>query len=78
MQHESEPAKYERLYNLRKKQIDKTDKSKEDYEFEMSFLGAPSPSLKSLDTEGRVIYAGSFSKSLFSISSPFSDVLDLS
>lgn len=37
----------------------------DDYEFEMSFLGAPSPSLKSLDTEGRVIYAGSFSKSLF-------------
>jgi GntR family transcriptional regulator/MocR family aminotransferase len=31
----------------------------------MSFLAAPSPSLKSLDTEGRVIYAGSFSKSLF-------------
>lgn len=37
----------------------------DDYEFEMSFLRAPSPSLKSLDTEGRVIYIGSFSKSLF-------------
>ncbi len=37
----------------------------DDYEFEMSFLGAPSPALKSLDTEGRVIYVGSFSKSLF-------------
>jgi GntR family transcriptional regulator/MocR family aminotransferase len=37
----------------------------DDYEFEMSFLGAPSPSLKSLDSEGRVIYVGSFSKSLF-------------
>ncbi|MBT0956668.1 PLP-dependent aminotransferase family protein [Alphaproteobacteria bacterium KMM 3653] len=37
----------------------------DDYEFELSFLGAPHPALKSLDTEGRVIYAGSFSKSLF-------------
>ncbi|MEM9549844.1 MAG: PLP-dependent aminotransferase family protein [Pseudomonadota bacterium] len=37
----------------------------DDYEFEMSFLGPPSPALKSLDTEGRVIYVGSFSKSLF-------------
>ena len=31
----------------------------------MSFLKASSPALKSLDSEGRVIYAGSFSKSLF-------------
>jgi GntR family transcriptional regulator/MocR family aminotransferase len=37
----------------------------DDYEFEMSFLDAPSPALKSLDDEGRVIYVGSFSKSLF-------------
>lgn len=37
----------------------------DDYEFEMSFLKAPSPSLKSLDQTGRVIYVGSFSKSLF-------------
>lgn len=37
----------------------------DDYEFEMSFLDSPSPALKSLDTEGRVIYVGSFSKSLF-------------
>lgn len=37
----------------------------DDYEFEMSFLSAPLPALKSLDTDGRVIYAGSFSKSLF-------------
>ena len=37
----------------------------DDYEFEMSFLGPPSPALKSLDREGRVIYVGSFSKSLF-------------
>ena len=31
----------------------------------MSFLKSPSPSLKSLDKNGRVIYVGSFSKSLF-------------
>ena len=37
----------------------------DDYEFEMSFLKSPSPALKSLDKEGRVIYVGSFSKSLF-------------
>ena len=37
----------------------------DDYEFEMSFLKAASPALKSLDEEGRVIYVGSFSKSLF-------------
>ncbi len=37
----------------------------DDYEFEMSFLGPPLPALKSLDREGRVLYAGSFSKSLF-------------
>lgn len=37
----------------------------DDYEFEMSFLKSPSPSLKSLDKNGRVIYVGSFSKSLF-------------
>ena len=37
----------------------------DDYEFELSFLAAPSPALKSLDRDGRVIYIGSFSKSLF-------------
>ncbi len=37
----------------------------DDYEFEMAFLTAPSPSLKSLDRDGRVIYVGSFSKSIF-------------
>lgn len=37
----------------------------DDYEFEMSFLNAPSPALKSLDRDGRVIYVGSFSKSIF-------------
>ncbi len=37
----------------------------DDYEFEMSFLKPPFPALKSLDKDGRVIYVGSFSKSLF-------------
>jgi GntR family transcriptional regulator/MocR family aminotransferase len=36
----------------------------DDYEFEMSYLGPPSPALKSLDEDGRVIYVGSFSKTL--------------
>ena len=37
----------------------------DDYEFEMAFLGAPLPALKSLDEDGRVIYVGSLSKALF-------------
>jgi GntR family transcriptional regulator / MocR family aminotransferase len=37
----------------------------DDYEFEMSFLKPVAPALKSLDREGRVIYVGSFSKSIF-------------
>lgn len=37
----------------------------DDYEFEMSFVSPPSPALKSLDKEGRVIHIGSFSKTLF-------------
>ena len=37
----------------------------DDYDFEMSYLGPSAPALKSLDTQGRVLYIGSFSKSLF-------------
>ncbi|PRD55581.1 PLP-dependent aminotransferase family protein [Phyllobacterium myrsinacearum] len=37
----------------------------DDYEFEMSFLAPPSPALKAFDRKGRVLYIGSFSKSLF-------------
>lgn len=37
----------------------------DDYEFELAFMSQASPALKSLDTDGRVIYIGSFSKSLF-------------
>ena len=36
----------------------------DDYEFETNYRGTPQPALKSLDTEGRVIYVGSLSKSL--------------
>ena len=37
----------------------------DDYEFENSYHTPASPALKSLDRNGRVIYVGSFSKSLF-------------
>ncbi|MEM9710097.1 MAG: PLP-dependent aminotransferase family protein [Pseudomonadota bacterium] len=37
----------------------------DDYEFELAFDRSPSPSLKSLDGAGSVVYIGSFSKSLF-------------
>ena len=37
----------------------------DDYDFEMAFLGAPQPALKSRDRTGRVIHIGSFSKSLY-------------
>ena len=37
----------------------------DDYEFEISSKKLASPALKSLDSDGRVIYVGSFSKSLF-------------
>lgn len=37
----------------------------DDYDYEMSYLAPPMPALKSLDQNGRVIYLGSFSKSLF-------------
>ena len=37
----------------------------DDYEFELAYLKPPMPALKSLDADGRVIYVGSFSKSLF-------------
>lgn len=54
-----------RLALLERAQCDDFVIVEDDYEFEMSFLRPAAPSLKSLDTEGRVIYVGSFSKSLF-------------
>lgn len=37
----------------------------DDYEFETNFVSPPSPALKSLDRDGRVIYVGSLSKTIF-------------
>jgi len=37
----------------------------DDYEFETNYMGSPTPALKSLDRDGRVIYIGSLSKTLF-------------
>ncbi len=37
----------------------------DDYELEANYVGKPLPALKSLDQDGRVIYVGSFSKTLF-------------
>ncbi|MEZ5926022.1 MAG: PLP-dependent aminotransferase family protein [Hyphomicrobiaceae bacterium] len=37
----------------------------DDYEFETNYVNEPCPALKSLDDDGRVIYVGSFSKTLF-------------
>jgi len=37
----------------------------DDYDFELGFLQKPAPALKSLDKFDRVLYVGSFSKSLF-------------
>jgi len=37
----------------------------DDYESETNYAGAPTPALKSLDTDGRVVYVGSLSKTLF-------------
>ncbi|MEM7523493.1 MAG: PLP-dependent aminotransferase family protein, partial [Pseudomonadota bacterium] len=37
----------------------------DEYDFEMNFFSAPRKSLKATDEDGRVIYIGSFSKSIF-------------
>ena len=37
----------------------------DDYDYEMSYISPSLPALKSLDPRGRVIYVGSFSKSIF-------------
>ncbi len=37
----------------------------DDFESEMNYLGAPVPAMKAQDNEGRVIYLGSLSKSMF-------------
>ncbi len=37
----------------------------DDYEYETNYMGDPCPALKSMDGQGRVIYVGSLSKTLF-------------
>ncbi len=37
----------------------------DDYEWETNYVAEPTPALKSMDTDGRVIYVGSLSKTLF-------------
>ena len=37
----------------------------DDYEFETNYIGRPTPALKSMDRNGRVVYVGSLSKTLF-------------
>ncbi|MFJ3671492.1 PLP-dependent aminotransferase family protein [Streptomyces sp. NPDC090106] len=51
-----------RLDILRRAQREDFVVIEDDYDSEMRFRGRPTPSLKSLDTEGRVIYVGTFSK----------------
>jgi GntR family transcriptional regulator/MocR family aminotransferase len=52
-----------RIELLRRAEADDLLVIEDDYETETSFTGAPSPALKSLDRNGRVIYVGSLSKS---------------
>lgn len=54
-----------RLQLLNKAEQDDFIIIEDDYEFERSFLTPPSPTLKSMDKSGRIIYLGSFSKSIF-------------
>jgi len=37
----------------------------DDYESETNYIGKPTPALKSMDRDGRVVYVGSLSKTLF-------------
>ena len=37
----------------------------DDYDSELRYFGRPVPALRSLDNEGRVVYLGSFSSTLF-------------
>lgn len=56
----------ERRTDLIKKAIEKDIIIiEDDYEFETNYVNEPTPALKSLDTEGNVLYVGSLSKSLF-------------
>ncbi|WP_341664581.1 PLP-dependent aminotransferase family protein [Vibrio sp.] len=55
----------ERRLNLLQKAVDHDlVLIEDDYECELNFYSTPTPALKSLDNEGRVIYVGSLSKTL--------------
>jgi len=56
-------AKRERL--LQKASEDDFIIVEDDYDFEIRFLSNPTKSIKAIDKEGRVVYLGSFSKSMF-------------
>ncbi len=54
----------------RRKLLDRANKEnfiifEDDYETEFNYTDSPTPALKSLDSDGRVFYIGSFSKNLF-------------
>ena len=50
---------------LERAAINDTVLIEDDYEFETNYVGRQTPALKSMDEDGRVIYVGSLSKSLF-------------
>jgi GntR family transcriptional regulator / MocR family aminotransferase len=54
-----------RLALLKKAQEQNTLVIEDDYEFETNYVNEPCPALKSLDDDGRVIYVGSLSKTMF-------------
>jgi len=54
-----------RIELLKMAEANETIIIEDDYEFETNYVNEPCPALKSLDDTGRVIYVGSFSKTLF-------------
>ncbi len=54
-----------RMALLRKANAENLVIIEDDYEFETNYVNEPCPALKSLDDNGRVIYVGSLSKTLF-------------
>jgi GntR family transcriptional regulator / MocR family aminotransferase len=54
-----------RMELLKKAHDDNFIVIEDDYEFETNYVNEPCPALKSLDDDGRVIYIGSLSKTLF-------------
>ena len=56
--------KSRRMELLRRAHADNVIIVEDDYESEFNYVGEPTPALKSLDNDGRVIYIGSLSKTL--------------